>query len=163
MPSLSKPTLKLTPNGDTVNGLVTYTITFSPIERFLSANGLEIRRSVKLFGPDNPPNGEFLATVVDDLLVVPPTGPLTLDAVHEFSMARSTLDENPRIAPYGYTHTIITPFKRLQWVTDYYGYPDYIHALVNASYVGLDLSATAQESEVQMLTGPDLRVLLPSH
>ena len=52
MPSMTKPVLTLTLSGSNVTIKVTYTIVFTPFERFLATSGLIFREEIRVIGED---------------------------------------------------------------------------------------------------------------
>jgi hypothetical protein len=159
MPSVTTPVLTLTESGNNVTCAIEYTITFSPIEQFLAANGLQVSRLVQLFGASDPPDSQLLFTVVSDLLQVPVSGSLSMPQKHEVTVSRSVLDEDPSLINWSWTHEEPTLTGGTVWVTDYFGSADYIKAKVRVDYQGFGPSSSILDSVFSVLGGPDFTVV----
>lgn len=98
MPTTNSRDLTLTTTGANTTINVKYNAVFSPFERFLAANGLVFRESIRVIGVD--PAGSTTGTVlhnfpVQNLPVTAGAAPQTISRNRSLTVNRASLQEDP--------------------------------------------------------------------
>jgi hypothetical protein len=137
MPSISALSLSITgpPAGSPVTLDVSYSATFSVIERFLADNGLGFEERIQIIGDDPGEATDLVLHTLSSQMIVLAPGQLVVNRSRQITVARGSLNEDP-----GGTGTPF-PFPNV----------DELFARVEIHYAGLISGPSRADSPVQSI------------